>query len=115
MDDEDAERKIKRMGAKVAALERRADYLEVQIAERNGSEASLRFDRAELAAIESAILALRWHQSEADQIPDVVVALSDLIDAVEAEHLPTLGGRIECAMLNAREALACWRRRRIAA
>lgn len=111
LQNDDGDRKIHRMGAKVAALERRADYLEAQIAERNGSEASLRFDRAELAAIESAIFALRWHQVQADQIPDVLGALASLVDAVEAEHLPKLGERTEGAMLHARNALACWRRK----
>ncbi len=51
---------IERIHAKIGALERRVLHLRHRLNERTVSEAARSFDLAEAAALESAILALKY-------------------------------------------------------
>lgn len=50
---------IERPAAKIAALERRAEWLQARIRDRAPTDKSRTFDQAELAALEAGILAIR--------------------------------------------------------
>lgn len=71
---------IERVSAKIAALERRADYLDRQIAERRGNDKSLDFAKAEVSALRGAISALRYHRAEVEGLDQPLLVLQELVD-----------------------------------
>lgn len=86
---------ITRVGAKISALERRAEYLEQQIAETTGAS-RLGFQKAELSAIEAAIRALRYHRATVEGLDGPLELLADLATAIEEGEyvvVGTLGAR----------------------
>ena len=73
---------IERVSSKIAALERRAEYLEDQLAEWRGSPGGKGFARAELSALRAGIAALRYHLAEVEGLDQPLLALQGLLDAV---------------------------------
>lgn len=81
---------IDRVSAKIATLERRAEWLETRIA-RGTDERARSFDEAEHSALEAAIKALKYHRAALEPETDPVLILQELVDSLdEAEfiHLP---------------------------
>ncbi len=87
---------IPRVSGKIAALERRADYLEGQLEGGRGSETGQNFAKAEVSAVRAGILALRYHRAEVEGMDTPILALQELVDALgkqalesESRPLPT--------------------------
>lgn len=73
---------IDRVSAKIATLERRAEWLEKRLSDpRNDRTRS--FDEAEHSALEAAIKALNYHRAALDPETDPVLALSELVDSID--------------------------------
>jgi hypothetical protein len=92
---------IRRLNSRIATLERRAEYLESRVKEARASEAALSFDRAELAAIEAAIAALRLYGAMLDAEVNPVLILDEIVQAFDAGD----GERMAEAVARARLAL----------
>ncbi len=78
---------IKKVSARIAALERRAEFLEDQI-EDGATGPILNFAKGELKALNAGITALRYHRAEVEGLDQPILALEELMQAAEA----TLGG-----------------------
>lgn len=106
---------IRNVSARIAALERRAEYLENRLqGGQTRSETAANFERAELAGVRAGIRALRWHRSEVEGLDDVVAALEELMTAIDLRskacgETPSNGG-CEAADRRYREAMARARR-----
>jgi hypothetical protein len=72
------------LAKKLRFLERRRDNLEERVTEHRGTEGSLTFDRAEIAALDAALDAMRYHWAVISRLDTPLSALRSLIDAVGA-------------------------------
>jgi hypothetical protein len=75
---------IRRLNARIATLERRAEHLEGRIRQPERREASLAFDKSELAAIEAGLEALRLHRAMLEPETSPVLILDELVTAYDA-------------------------------
>lgn len=92
------------VSAKIATLERRAEMLTSKIEGQNGSPKALNYDRSELAALESAIYALRRVRVAQGDADDPVAVLAELIEGVEGGDV----AEISKAMKRGRDLLTSW-------
>lgn len=99
---------IPRLSGKIAALERRAEYLAGELKRGGRSETALAYSRAELSAIEAAVLALKYHRAEIDALDTPILALSDLADAVAAVAFEQ-PAEVREALDRSRKVLADWK------
>ncbi|CAB4154468.1 hypothetical protein UFOVP650_8 [uncultured Caudovirales phage] len=74
---------FKTVSMKIAALERRRTYLEKQVGNRQGSEGSLEYMRAEVAALAAAQLALTFHKNVVERLDEPLAVLKDVISAYD--------------------------------
>lgn len=90
------------LGKKIRFLERRRDNLVDRVTNKQGTDASLNFDRSEIAALETALDALRYHWATISRLDTPLTILQELVEAVEA------GDRVETAesVARAKEVLA---------
>jgi len=99
---------IKKLRAKIGVGERRLIHLRERVVKRLGTESGLEHDRAEVGFIEAAITALKYY--ETIRWPEIspVVALSALLDALDAAGIPNQTNghdEIAVAVTKARRAL----------
>lgn len=83
------------VNAKLAALERRMERLQDNIASKRGSDAALSYDKAELAAIKAGHGALRYYRAELEGEDTSRLALAELLDALSgrAANETAIGAR----------------------
>lgn len=87
----------------LAALERRLDYLETNLAGGKGSEGSRQFQEAEVRALRAAIIALTYHRSVIQRFDEPVGLLREMVDAYEGP--PQAEGRLRAAVGRAKAVL----------
>lgn len=75
---------IERVSSKIATLERRSEWLEQRIKDPR-NERTRSFDEAEHSALEAAIKALRYHRAALEPETDPVLALAEVLDAVDEQ------------------------------
>lgn len=76
-------RKVRRISASIATLERRLQYLEGRI-DRQASGKDLSFDRREVDSLRNAIRALRMAELLQNPATDPLLLLEDVLNALEA-------------------------------
>lgn len=76
---------IKRVSAKIGALERRAEHLEEQLSAWTRSRGGKHFAEGELKAIKAGIAALRYHRADIEGMDTPILALQQLVDAAGDE------------------------------
>lgn len=69
--------------AKLGTLERRVDHLDRQLRDNDCSPGARSFISAERSALGAAIIALRLHHAQVENLPHPVAVLRQLIDALE--------------------------------
>ena len=81
---------LQQLNAKLATLERRAEHLQRQLDLNECSKAARSYVAAERAALEAAMIALRLHHAQVENMPHPVGVLRELVAAIEqlAEDLP---------------------------
>ena len=101
---------IERIHSKMAALERRLDKLDERIDGGQGSDASLGYDRAERKAIKEAVRALRWLDAIDRDLDTPILALAELVDAIEDDYPAgsRIGERTMAAYMRARRVAREW-------
>lgn len=80
---------INRVSAKIAALERRAEYLEAHMDTLGDSAAN--FARAELKGIKGGIAAMQYHRADVEGLDTSWLVLSDLVDCMGKDAVADLG------------------------
>ncbi len=116
---------IERPAAKIAALERRAEWLISRIRDRSPTDKSRTFDQAELAALEAGILAIRCvstmrREAFIESFKDIaaernpVLALDELQNAIAAwmnatdESDDSTESRLQAAQMRAAKVLSAF-------
>lgn len=90
------------LSARIACLERRLERLTQKIERGEGSERALSFDREEAAALVWALRALRRYRAELEGEDDPVLALSELVVAIDGAAISNITSRVCEAMERAR-------------
>lgn len=101
---------IERVNAKIGALERRAEHLQRRIKE-HVNDSGRNFDITELQAIEAGIAALRFHRSMLSAEVNPVLALDELLVAIDEwlegdEADSVVEERLQAAREHAKKVLA---------
>lgn len=81
---------LQQLNGKLATLERRTEHLQRQLDENACSAGARSFIKSELAALNTAMIAMRLHHAQVEGMPHPVGMLRELVAAVEklAEDLP---------------------------
>jgi len=101
MSSADVAPRIERVGAHIANLERRLEWLRERISKPDRKDGARSFDVSESKALEAAIRALSYYRSAIAPETDPVLALAELLDATEAGEAE----RVEEARRRARRVL----------
>lgn len=98
--------RIERVGAHVANLERRLAWLKERLANPDRGERVRAFDASEAKALEAAIRLMQFYRHALDPETDPVLALDELVNAVDEEFDETTDGdRLANAMTRAKRVL----------
>lgn len=87
--DQSGPPRIKKVSAKIGALERRCEFLEGQIERGEVTGSQLDFIRAERKALDAAIQALKFHRAEVEGLDQPILALQELVDAMGQHAVDT--------------------------
>lgn len=100
--------RIEHLNRYMGVLERRREWLAKRVADPDRRQSSKDFDAEEQAAIKAALVALRFHRTTLEDELTAVLALDELVQALEREGnaLHNLQANADSGSLRVQQALA---------